>query len=112
MASLIAVRELDQHDNLTELLSSELHLSTAHRSQHPHASRLRVKLHLRTGIYSYGLLGWRCIERRVEWMDIPEEEQLDWIDHIVEIMCSMRTKTSFPVIGGISPDGSHIISSS
>ncbi|KAF8433530.1 kinase-like domain-containing protein [Boletus edulis BED1] len=40
------------------------------------------------------------------WLDIPEGEKEDIINQIAEVMRSMRTKTSFHTMGGISPDGS------
>ncbi|KAI6146648.1 hypothetical protein BKA82DRAFT_4154565 [Pisolithus tinctorius] len=39
------------------------------------------------------------------WLDLPEEEKQNMVDQVVEIMRTMRTKTSFKLIGGISPDG-------
>lgn len=39
------------------------------------------------------------------WLDLPEEEQKDVLTQVAEIMRTMRTKTSFKTIGGISPDG-------
>ncbi|KAI6044238.1 hypothetical protein EDC04DRAFT_2643684 [Pisolithus marmoratus] len=39
------------------------------------------------------------------WLDLSEEEQKDVGNRVVEIMHTMRTKTSFKSIGGISPDG-------
>jgi hypothetical protein len=40
------------------------------------------------------------------WQDLPEEEKENMICQVSEIMCTMRTKTAFSRIGGISPDGS------
>ncbi len=40
------------------------------------------------------------------WMDLPEEEKYNIASQVAEIMRTMRTKTAFSVIGGISPDGS------
>ena len=40
------------------------------------------------------------------WFDLPEDEKENMIHQVVEIMRSMRTKTSFGAIGGIGPDGS------
>lgn len=40
------------------------------------------------------------------WMDLPEEEKVNMASQVAEIMCTMRTKTAFSMIGGISPDGS------
>jgi aminoglycoside phosphotransferase (APT) family kinase protein len=40
------------------------------------------------------------------WMDLPEEEKANMARQVAEIMRTMRTKTAFGVIGGISPDGS------
>ncbi|KAI6138592.1 kinase-like domain-containing protein [Pisolithus tinctorius] len=39
------------------------------------------------------------------WLDLPEEEKQNMVNQVVEIMRTMRTKTSFKLIGGISPDG-------
>lgn len=39
------------------------------------------------------------------WLDLPEEEQKDVLTQVAEIMRTMRTKTRFKSIGGISPDG-------
>ena len=39
-------------------------------------------------------------------MDLPEEEKHNMAIQVAEIMRTMRTKTAFSVIGGISPDGS------
>jgi hypothetical protein len=40
------------------------------------------------------------------WMDLPEEEKVNMASQVAEIMRTMRTKTAFSMIGGISPDGS------
>lgn len=40
------------------------------------------------------------------WLDIPKDEQEDVLRQVAEIMHTMRSKTSFKAIGGISPDGS------
>jgi hypothetical protein len=40
------------------------------------------------------------------WMDLPKEEKDNMASQVAEIMRTMRTKTAFSVIGGISPDGS------
>ena len=40
------------------------------------------------------------------WMDLQEEEKANMACQIADIMRTMRTKTAFGVIGGISPDGS------
>jgi hypothetical protein len=40
------------------------------------------------------------------WMELPEEEKYDMASQVAEIMRTMRTRTAFSVIGGISPDGS------
>ncbi|KAI6133631.1 hypothetical protein EDD17DRAFT_1507041 [Pisolithus thermaeus] len=39
------------------------------------------------------------------WLDLPEQEQKDAVAQIAEIMRTMRSKTSFNLIGGIDPDG-------
>lgn len=39
------------------------------------------------------------------WLDLPEEEQKGAVAQVAEIMRTMRTKTSFKLIGGIGPDG-------
>ncbi|KAI6146656.1 hypothetical protein BKA82DRAFT_4154587 [Pisolithus tinctorius] len=39
------------------------------------------------------------------WLDLPEEEKQNMVNQVVEIMRTMRTKTSFKLIGGIRPDG-------
>ncbi|KAI9566733.1 hypothetical protein HD554DRAFT_2114707 [Boletus coccyginus] len=40
------------------------------------------------------------------WLDLPEEEKECMANQVAEIMRTMRTKTAFNMIGGISPDGS------
>ncbi|KAF8549012.1 hypothetical protein OG21DRAFT_648776 [Imleria badia] len=40
------------------------------------------------------------------WLDLTEEEKENMANQVARIMRTMRTKTSFNVIGGISPDGS------
>ena len=40
------------------------------------------------------------------WMDLPEEEKVNMASQVAEIMRTMRTKTAFSLIGGISPDSS------
>ena len=40
------------------------------------------------------------------WLDLPEEEKESMTNQVAEIMRTMRTKTAFNMIGGISPDGS------
>ena len=40
------------------------------------------------------------------WMDLPEGEKDNMARQVAEIMCTMRTKTAFSMIGGINPDGS------
>ena len=40
------------------------------------------------------------------WMDLQEEEKANMACQIADIIRTMRTKTAFGVIGGISPDGS------
>ncbi len=40
------------------------------------------------------------------WMDLPEEEKHNMASQVAEIMRTMKTKTAFGMIGGISPDGS------
>ena len=42
------------------------------------------------------------------WMDLPEEEKHNMASQVAAIMRTMRTKTAFSMIGGISPDGSHV----
>ncbi|KAF8557540.1 hypothetical protein OG21DRAFT_276376 [Imleria badia] len=40
------------------------------------------------------------------WLDLPEEEKENLASRVAEMMRTMRTKTAFDEIGGISPDGS------
>ena len=40
------------------------------------------------------------------WLDLPEEEKERMANQVAEIMRTMRTKMTFNMIGGISPDGS------
>ena len=40
------------------------------------------------------------------WLDLPEEEKECMANQVAEIMRTMRTKTTFNMIGGINPDGS------
>ena len=40
------------------------------------------------------------------WQDLPEEDKENMVCQVAEVMCTMRTKTSFSRIGGIGPDGS------
>ncbi|KAI6009110.1 hypothetical protein EDC04DRAFT_2774690, partial [Pisolithus marmoratus] len=39
------------------------------------------------------------------WLDLSVEERKNMVNQVAEIMRTMRTKTSFESIGGISPDG-------
>jgi hypothetical protein len=39
-------------------------------------------------------------------MDLSGEEKANMANQVAEIMRTMRTKTAFSMIGGISPDGS------
>ena len=40
------------------------------------------------------------------WLDLPGEGKECMSNQVAEVMRTMRTKTSFNTIGGISPDGS------
>ncbi|KAI6043794.1 hypothetical protein EDC04DRAFT_534061 [Pisolithus marmoratus] len=76
----------------------------------------RPELNIPTpAIYTYNCTyGWEFIALEYidgdtlsdVWRDLSEEEQKSVVNQIVEIMDTMRTKTSFKMIGGISPDGS------
>ena len=38
------------------------------------------------------------------WMDLPQEDKANMANQVAEIMCTMRSKTAFSMIGGINPN--------